>query len=47
MPLFVCLFGDKLLMSSRGVLLVSVFVTTTIILVSVPAVIFKTCLYPL
>ena len=43
--LFVCLFGDKLLMSSRGVLSVSVFVTTAIILFSVPAVIFKRCLY--
>ena len=32
-------------MSSRGVLSVSVFVTTAIILFSVPAVIFKRCLY--
>ena len=32
MPLlFVCLFGDKLLMSSRGVLSVAVFVTLTAI----------------
>ena len=50
MPLFACLFVClailKLLMSSRGVLSVAVFVTW-LQLVSVPAVIFKSCLYPL